>query len=311
MPQQTVDTSTTGDTIREGFVKVSGNATDAEGRLASGENHAGRKDNPHGVTAAQAGAVPIAEKGVANGVTPLDSSTEPKIPTIYLPPLATTEVYPVNSETEMLALDCQRGDEAIRLDTNTTYVLAAEPTSTLSNWMLRRTPTDAVQSVNGQVGVVQLGAADVGAASAQAVGSFHAYGTTDQVDIPSARFTKVLFPSEEADISGWYDAANSRYAPQRAGYYGLNAALEIGPSVSGKRVYISLFRNGSRYKDLVSSHTASASNIQISGSARGVYANGTTDYFEAFVWHDFGVSTSDILARQISTYFSGGFEGTA
>lgn len=145
-------------------------------------------------------------------------------------------------------------------------------------------------------------------APAQAVGAFHAYAASDQPDIPNTSFTKVLFPSEEADVSGWF--ASSRYTPQEAGYYSFQAAVSITPAVADRQFYVSLFKNGARYKDLASQHTSSASSLTSSGSAERVYANGATDYFEIFVWHNFGVATSDILGRQFATYFSGGFEGT-
>lgn len=44
--------------------------------------HTGNKSNPHGVTAAQAGAIPQAEKGTANGVAPLGA--DGKVPDGYL-----------------------------------------------------------------------------------------------------------------------------------------------------------------------------------------------------------------------------------
>lgn len=45
--------------------------------------HIANKDNPHGVTAAQAGAIPASEKGAANGVATL--GTDGKVPTGQLP----------------------------------------------------------------------------------------------------------------------------------------------------------------------------------------------------------------------------------
>jgi hypothetical protein len=47
------------------------------------------------------------------------------------------EVHPVDSEAEMLALSAVEGDFAVRSDQdNATYILSAEPASTLSNWLL-------------------------------------------------------------------------------------------------------------------------------------------------------------------------------
>jgi hypothetical protein len=119
--------------------------------------------------ALEADALRRTDKGAAGGVAPLDAAGQ--IPSIHLPPLATTEVYVVGSQAEMLALNCQRGDEAIRTDVNQTFILAQDPPSTLANWILRRTPADAVTSVNGKTGVVALSASDVGAAPESHVGA--------------------------------------------------------------------------------------------------------------------------------------------
>jgi hypothetical protein len=100
------------------------------------------------------------EKAAANGVATLDGSG--KIPTAQLPALAVSEVFVVSSESAMLALSAQVGDIAIRTDINESFILGAEPASTLSNWIEFR-ETSGVTQVNGQTGDVTLGAADVGA----------------------------------------------------------------------------------------------------------------------------------------------------
>lgn len=143
----------------------------------------------------------------------------------------------------------------------------------------------------------------------RATGAFHAYGTTDQLDIASGVFTKINFPTEEFDLSAWYDAVTSVYTPQRAGYYSLGGFCQIKPVVTGSIVVLSLFKNGARYKDLSYQHTSSTKEINVGGTIPRVFANGTTDYFDIRIYHDFGVNTSDIIARQSSTWFAGGFEG--
>ena len=86
-----------------------------------------------------------AQKGVANGIAPLDAST--KIPLTYIPASAITETFVVNSQAAMLALTAQRGDVAVRTDNRTSYILQADPASTLSNWVELLSPTDGVTSV--------------------------------------------------------------------------------------------------------------------------------------------------------------------
>lgn len=79
-----------------------------------------------------------------------------KIPTAVIPSLAISDIHEVSSQSAMLALSAQTGDVAVRTDENKTYMLKASPASTLANWVLLRTPTDAVLSVNGQTGAITL-----------------------------------------------------------------------------------------------------------------------------------------------------------
>lgn len=91
------------------------------------------------------------------------------IPTSQLPPIALTEFLgSVASEAEMLALDGERGDWAIRADVSSLAILTGEPSSDIANWQLVEIGAGGagVTSVNGQSGVVILGYSDIGAASA-------------------------------------------------------------------------------------------------------------------------------------------------
>lgn len=101
------------------------------------------------------------QKGQPNGITPLDAAS--KIPTQYLPALAITSTYVVNSEAAQLALVVEEGDVAVRTDQNRTYIQNGGSAGTMADWTLLQTPPDLVQSVNGQTGTVSLDAADVDA----------------------------------------------------------------------------------------------------------------------------------------------------
>lgn len=82
-----------------------------------------------------------------------------KIPADVIPTVAITEVFVVNSQTEMLALDAEKGDIAIRADIQSTFILSNEPASTLSNWIeiYLNIPvyTGATSSANGTKGLVK------------------------------------------------------------------------------------------------------------------------------------------------------------
>lgn len=62
----------------------------------------------------------------------LDSSG--KVPIGNIPAAALTDVFPVDSQSAMLALPADPGDVAIRSDTNKSYILMASPATTLGNW---------------------------------------------------------------------------------------------------------------------------------------------------------------------------------
>lgn len=87
------------------------------------------------------------------------------IPTAQLPTLAINEVFTVASQAAMLALTAQRGDMAIRTDTepDSVFVLSTDDPTQVANW--KQISFGTVTSVNGQQGIVVLSAADVGAAA--------------------------------------------------------------------------------------------------------------------------------------------------
>lgn len=58
-----------------------------------------------------------------------------KIPTSMIPAIAISQIFVVNSQSAMLALDAQDGDVAKRTDLGYSFILANEPASTLSNWV--------------------------------------------------------------------------------------------------------------------------------------------------------------------------------
>lgn len=104
--------------------------------------------------------IPASEKGSVNGVASLGN--DGKIPNSQIPALAISETFPVNSQVAMLALSqADQGDIAIRSDISKSFILRVSPASVLGNWSELLTPTDSVQSVNGQVGNVNLTTADI------------------------------------------------------------------------------------------------------------------------------------------------------
>lgn len=84
----------------------------------------------------------------------LDS--EGKIPVSMIPAIALSQIFVVSSQAEMLALDVQSGDIAKRTDLGFSFILAAEPASTLSNWV--QLNDDVLAQLGMSTGASQVGA---------------------------------------------------------------------------------------------------------------------------------------------------------
>lgn len=59
-----------------------------------------------------------------------------KVPISNIPAAAITEVFPVSSQSQMLALTADPGDVAKRTDQGRSYILMSSPASTLANWVV-------------------------------------------------------------------------------------------------------------------------------------------------------------------------------
>ena len=116
------------------------------------------------------------EKGAALGVATLDANG--LIPTDQLPGVAITNTFVVGSQAAMLLLTAETGDVAVRTDVSKSFILTAEPASTLGNWQELISPTDAVQSVDGRTGTVTLSDIYDAAGTAASAVSTHNSNTT-------------------------------------------------------------------------------------------------------------------------------------
>lgn len=104
----------------------------------------------------------VASIGAAGGLATLNGSGV--VPDAQLPATAfTTGSQVVASQAEQLALNAPQGFIAIRSDQNISYIRNAGTAGTMADWTALPSPSDLVQSVNGQTGAVVLGAANVGA----------------------------------------------------------------------------------------------------------------------------------------------------
>jgi hypothetical protein len=125
--------------------------------------------------------------------------------------------------------------------------------------------------------------------------TFSVYRNATQT-FSASTWTKVSFDTESWDTNNNF--ASGTFTPTVAGYYQFSTALNV-TSGSGN-FYVGLRKNGSEYK--VFSYLQSQSTWNQGGSCIG-YANGTTDYFEVYVWCN-GTSPS-VVEGAVASWFMG------
>jgi hypothetical protein len=110
--------------------------------------------------------------------------------------------------------------------------------------------------------------------------AFSAY-QNGNVSISSATATKFTFNVEVFDTASCYDPSTSRFTPNVAGYYQVNA--NAGMDVTNGTIALCwVYKNGTSYKRGVEiAGTISLATFEPTVSCL-VYMNGTTDYIEIY-----------------------------
>lgn len=140
---------------------------------------------------------------------------------------------------------------------------------------------------------------------------FGAYASNSELQtFTSGTAQKVKFQTEEYDSANCYDTTTSRFTPNVAGYYQINAEIRFdGIMGTADELLVAIYKNGIEYRRGYNSSGVSPNSankwfaMQVSTM---VYANGTTDYFE--IWAQHG-NSSNITITGISntniTYWNG------
>ncbi len=117
--------------------------------------------------------------------------------------------------------------------------------------------------------------------------AFIAASVSNQTGISNSTFTKVLF-TESFDTNNCF--ASSTFTPTVAGYYQVNAGLDLGSGTVTQGL-VRIYKNGSSivYGNGVIGDSVSELYVTANGL---VYCNGTTDYLEVFVYM---VSSSNVV----------------
>lgn len=113
--------------------------------------------------------------------------------------------------------------------------------------------------------------------------AFQAYIGTQQ-SISNTTVTKIAYNTEIFDTDNMYDATtNYRFTPTVAGKYFVYARYRI--SSGGERNQISIYKNGSEF---ARSTQNAPSQLSSSLITEILTLNGSTDYIEAYAWHNNG-----------------------
>lgn len=125
---------------------------------------------------------------------------------------------------------------------------------------------------------------------------------TDQTGIVTSTWTKLTFGTEVFDRNGDYDAGNSKHLPLIPGNYNYTAAALLVTPTDQASVFFAIYKNGTLLR-ADSRNASGTSNMSVSITAM-VNMNGTTDYVEAYIWHNVGVNKT-VSGSADFTYFQG------
>jgi hypothetical protein len=118
--------------------------------------------------------------------------------------------------------------------------------------------------------------------------------------------TKLTFTSEQFDTNSCYDAANSRFTPNVAGYYLVFTFFGGQVTAAQNQAWTTMvYKNGSQYGPGSSNNVVTMRNAIDWGSlgVRGqqlVYCNGTTDYIEIYAYqYDYSAEASKNAVEKV------------
>lgn len=129
--------------------------------------------------------------------------------------------------------------------------------------------------------------------------AFSVYKSANQ-SISTGVYTKITYDLEEFDTANCF--ASSRFTPNVAGYYQINANTYLQAAAGLTRVLPSVYKNGASYKFGNDNLTVSTTEGRGLASTL-VFLNGTTDYVEIYVLVN---ATSPVIVNNIdNTWFNG------
>lgn len=133
--------------------------------------------------------------------------------------------------------------------------------------------------------------------------AFFAHRNSVNQSIGNGSNTKVEFTTETFDVGGYFDnATNYRFTPRVPGKYILTFSAMFNAAVDTSVVNLMIYKNGSA---ITSARGHASTTKEIGGNVSVIVdANGTTDYFEAYIFQDSG-SSQNLAGTSEHTNFSG------
>lgn len=195
-----------------------------------------------------------------------------------------------------------KGDVGLGNVDNTSDATKNAASVTLTN----KTIALGSNTISGTLAQLNTAVTDADLVPTGALFSVHRNGT-DQTGVATATWTKVAFTNEETDSHSFFDnATNYRFLPTVAGRYLISAGITFASLASGSLLAISIYKNGARYKDVLTTlGVAGDGGTTISFP---VSFNGSSDYVEIFVLHTSGVNKT-IYGNTNLTWMSGVWVG--
>ncbi len=129
--------------------------------------------------------------------------------------------------------------------------------------------------------------------------SVHKNGT-NQNDIVTATWTKATWSTEEWDTNNNF--ASNAFTPTVAGYYNFTASGTIITPVDQTLISVAIYKNGALVKN-TQTYASGTGDVSALVNAT-MYANGSTDYFEMYVYHTSG-SNKNLYGSSSFTFFQG------
>lgn len=119
--------------------------------------------------------------------------------------------------------------------------------------------------------------------------AFRARRASTTQTIANGSNVKLQFDGEDFDVGGYYDSVtNYRFTPRVPGKYQFNINVLLDATVDTALVNVMLYKNGTAYASARYQHSTTK---ETGGNVSCIAdANGTTDYFEAYIFQDSGVS---------------------